>query len=286
MNLEIHCHNGSWHVSVPYCEPVLAVLRTVKAYLGQVRYFFERTGIRPESLRREDIFLYLEKTARELSVSRSFAAHLVSGLKLYYTALHPGITNPAGGIPLPKKNLQFPDVLSENEVGRLLNALSNIKHRFLLMMIYSAGLRVSEATGLRVKDLDFDRGMIKIRQGKGRKDRYVMLSGKVAEVYREYIRQYLVRDWLFPGASPDSRLTVRSAQAVFHKARESAGIAKDVSIHSLRHSFATHLLEQGTDIRYIQELLGHKSSRTTEIYTHISPRSIARVRSPIDGILD
>jgi site-specific recombinase XerD len=360
MELCINCQNGFWHVSVPYCEPILAVLRTIpgrrwnqdqkkwiipenlknaqqllnglyatklfdfiprtirpdnkensdkqtesmynqyedylryrnysprtiKLYRSQVKNFFERTGLRPESLRREDIFIYLEKTSKELAVSRSFVAHLVSGLKLYYDTLHPGITNPAGKIPLPKKKLQYPDVLSEAEVGRLLNALSNIKHRFLLMLIYSAGLRVSEAVGLCEKDLDFDRMMIKIRQGKGRKDRYVMISRKIAGVYQDYKKQVLVNDLLFPGAAAGSHLTVRSAQAIFHKACELAGITKDVSIHSLRHSFATHLLEQGVDLRYIQELLGHRSSKTTEIYTHISPRSIAHVRSPIDRILE
>lgn len=258
--------------------------RTVKVYCNQLKHFFEHTGIDEEKLAREDVCIYLEKVRTELNVSRSYVAHLVSGLKLYYDLVHPDKANPAAGIKLPKKSQRFPDVLSESEVKHLFDSLGNIKHKLLLMLIYSAGLRVSEAVSLRVQDLDFDRMMIKIRQGKGRKDRYVMLSELIQKTYLRYRDTVMVKSWLFPGTDPDTHLSIRSAQAVFHRAREKAGIQKDVSIHSLRHSFATHLLERGTDLRYIQELLGHKSSRTTEIYTHISPRSIAKVQSPLEHL--
>lgn len=192
--------------------------------------------------------------------------------------------NPAINIVLPKKQTRYPDVLSKEEVKRLFSVLSNIKHRFLLKLIYSAGLRVSEAVTLKITDLDFDRRMIHIRQAKGRKDRFVMLSAAAAVEYKGYRDNVLLKDWLFPGANPDCHLSIRSAQAVFSKAAERAKIAKEVSVHSLRHSFATHLLENGTDLRYIQVLLGHKSSRTTEIYTHVSKLDINRIKSPLDGL--
>lgn len=147
----------------------------------------------------------------------------------------------------------------------------------------SAGLRVSEAVTLKVTDLDFERHMIHIRQAKGGKDRFVMLADSIADFYMTYRENFLLKTWLFPGANPDTHLSIRSAQAIFFKAAESAGITKQVSIHSLRHSFATHLLENGTDLRYIQELLGHKSSRTTEIYTHVTKFDLNRIRSPLDG---
>ena len=152
------------------------------------------------------------------------------------------------------------------------------------MLIYSAGLRVGEAVTLKLDDLDFERSLIHIRQGKGKKDRFVMLSRTIRGTYQEYRACYPVKEWLFPGADITAHLSVRSAQSIFYNAAESAGIKKNVSIHSLRHSFATHLLENGTDLRYIQELLGHKSSRTTEMYTHVSNLDIRNILSPLDEL--
>lgn len=259
--------------------------KTIKTYTQHIEQFFQLSGLPEAALRHDDLALNVEKLRRDLGVSRSFIAQLVAALQLYYDVIHPALPNPARHIKLPKKQVRYPDVLSEDEVRRIFDAVSNLKHRLLLMLVYSAGLRVSEVVSLKTADLDFDRRMIKIRLGKGAKDRYVMLSPSIIHLYTKYRETILIRDWLFPGASPGTHLTVRSAQAVFYAAAEKAGIQKDVSIHSLRHSFATHLLEHGTDIRYIQELLGHKSSKTTEIYTHISPRSIAKVTSPLDRLL-
>ena len=255
--------------------------KTIKAYQRQVGLFFERTGLSPEKVRQEDIRLYIEKLQDLAGCSRSLFAHIISGLKYFYTGAP---LNPAVNIKLPKKQTKYPEVLSKAEVKRVLSAPLNIKHRFLLMLIYSAGLRVSEAVFLKVTDLDFDRGMIHIRQSKGRKDRYVMLSDSVKGFYETYRQKHLIKSWLFPGADPDEHLSIRSAQAIFSASVEKAGIKKRVSIHSLRHSFATHLLENGTDLRYIQELLGHKSSRTTEIYTHVTRFDLKRIKSPLDGL--
>ena len=259
--------------------------KTIKTYALHLERFFRLSGLPEAALLHDDLALYVEKLRRDLGISRSFLAQLVSSLQLYYDVIHPALPNPAKHIKLPKKEVRYPDVLSEDEVRRIFNAVSNLKHRLLLMLVYSAGLRVSEVVSLKTTDLDFDRRMIKVRQGKGAKDRYIMLSSSIEELYRQYRSSIMIRDWLFPGATPGTHLTARSAQAVFYAAAAKAGIMKDVSIHSLRHSFATHLLEHGTDIRYIQELLGHKSSKTTEIYTHISPRSIAKVTSPLDRIM-
>ena len=164
-------------------------------------------------------------------------------------------------------------------------AVSNLKHRALLMMIYSAGLRVGEAVRLRVEDVDSERRLLHVRQGKGRKDRYVMLSEVALESLRDYWRAYRPTKWLFPGQREGCHLHERTVEKILKQACQKAGIRKDISVHTLRHSFATHLLEAGIDLRYIQEMLGHKSSKTTEIYTHVSERNIAAIRSPLDEIM-
>ncbi len=257
--------------------------RTVEAYTNQIEWFFRRTGLAPEDVRSEDIILYLEKIKSIAGCSRSYAVQCVSALKCFYThGLILSRLNPAYKIPLPKKEHKYPDILSRDEVKTLLSTPENIKHKFLLTLIYSCGMRVSEAVSLKISDIDFSRKMIHIRKAKGAKDRFVMLSGKASELYSSYRRQVTVQDWVFPGADPGSHLNIRTAQAVFYQTCSKAGITKDVGIHALRHAFATHLLEDGVDLRYIQELLGHKSSKTTEIYTHVSRFDIKAIKSPLD----
>jgi len=170
-------------------------------------------------------------------------------------------------------------------VLRIFEAISNLKHRALLMMVYSAGLRVGEVVRLQVEDVDSERRLLHVGQGKGRKDRYVMLSEVALETLRDYWRAYRPRKWLFPGQREGRHLHERTVEKILKQACRKAGIRKDVSVHTLRHSFATHLLEAGIDLRYIQEMLGHKSSKTTEIYTHVSKRNIATIHSPLDGIM-
>lgn len=153
------------------------------------------------------------------------------------------------------------------------------------MITYSAGLRVSEVVRLKPENLDRARGLIHVQGAKGKKDRYTLLSNAVVAALDRYWRVRGPSAWLFEGASPGKPYSIRSAEAVFDQAVKRAGISKDVSIHSLRHSFATHLLESGVDLRYIQELLGHSSSKTTEIYTHVSQRRLGSIKSPIDDIL-
>jgi integrase/recombinase XerD len=152
-------------------------------------------------------------------------------------------------------------------------------------MTYSAGLRVSEVVRLRVEDIDPERKLVHVRQAKGRKDRFTLLSSAALEMLRNYARKYRPEGWLFTGDDEEKHISEHTAQRVFENACKSAGIKKHVSIHSLRHSFATHLLENGTDLRYIQELLVHSSSKTTEIYTHVSTRDVSRIESPLDRIM-
>jgi len=152
------------------------------------------------------------------------------------------------------------------------------------MLIYSAGLRVSEVVKLRPEDIDSDRKLIFIKGDKGRKDRYSILSDVVLDTLRQYYKEYRPNKWLFEGEIKEKHITIRTVQRIFESARHKSNIKKDVGIHSLRHSFATHLLESGVDLRYIQELLGHKSSKTTEIYTHVSNKFLGSITSPLDNL--
>lgn len=182
----------------------------------------------------------------------------------------------------PKKENKLPNVLSLLEVKLILEALQNIKHKAILYITYSSGLRVSEVVRLRLDDFDRDRKTLRIRQGKGRKDRYTLLSEIALEIVNRYCDQEKPVKWLFPGQQKECHLTERSVQKIFEHALIKSGIIKNVSIHSLRHSFATHLLEGGIDIRYIQELLGHQSIHTTQRYTHVSIKDARRIKSPLD----
>ena len=185
----------------------------------------------------------------------------------------------------PNRNQNLPMILSSDEIIKILITEKNPKHRLLLMLAYSSGLRVSEVVSLKKEHIDFSRQVIFIDQGKGRKDRYTMLSEKAAGFLRDYYKQFEIEKWVFPGQSGKKHLSIRSAQHVFDKAVRKAGIIKKISIHGLRHAFATHLLENGTDIRYIQDLLGHTSIRTTERYTQVARRSVLKIKSPLDDIL-
>ncbi len=178
----------------------------------------------------------------------------------------------------------MPVVLSKEEVAKILLALYNLKHKAILMLIYSAGLRVGEVVRLKIEDIDGKRMLIHVKGSKGRKDMHTILSLKALEILRQYWEKYKPVKWLFKGAKKGRHLSIRSVDKIFRNACNKAGIKKDASVHTLRHSFATHLLEGGTDLRYIQELLGHAHSRTTEIYTHVSTKSLGKIMSPLDTI--
>ncbi len=185
-------------------------------------------------------------------------------------------------IKRPKKDKKLPVVLSQEEIAKVFSSVTNIKHSAILMLTYSAGLRVGEVVRLKVEDIDAHRKLIHVHCAKGRKDRYTILSEVVLKVLVEYLKKYKPETWLFCGAHGGRHISTRTVQAIFEQAKEKAGIKKEVTVHSLRHSFATHLLEGGTDLRYIQELLGHRSSKTTEIYTHVSGKALGKIISPLD----
>lgn len=253
--------------------------RTRRAYLAHTRRLLDdaagaedlSTALRAHVLRR----------LRESGVSRSYHNQLISALRLFCSTV---LGQRVEELPLerPRRERRLPVVLSQDELRRFLAAVRNPKHLAILAVAYSAGLRVSEVVKLRPEDLDRDRGLLLVRGAKGRKDRSTLLSETALALVDRYLEGAHPGRWLFPGARPARHLSARSVQKVTAEARERAGIAKTITPHVLRHSFATHLLESGTDVRLIQELLGHASVRTTEIYTHVSQRHIQRIRSPLD----
>jgi site-specific recombinase XerD len=185
-------------------------------------------------------------------------------------------------IPLPRQPSKLPEILSQEEIRRLFDMIDNPKHRALLMTTYAAGLRVSEVVRLRVSDIDSDRGMIRVDQGKGAQDRYTLLSKRLLQELRRYWRIDRPRPWLFPSRRLNGPLSISCAQRLYIAARRRAGIAKQGGIHALRHAFATHLLEAGTDLHTIQRLLGHRHISTTMRYFHLAQRTLMANRSPLD----
>ncbi|MGD9678661.1 MAG: site-specific tyrosine recombinase/integron integrase [Vulcanibacillus sp.] len=258
--------------------------KTQKSYLGHIyrlSLFYKK---HPKEYNNEELQKYLLNLLHNEKKSHSYVNQAVSAIKFLYTVVLNKMINI--NLPRPKKEYKLPDVLSQKEVMSLLKSIVNDKHRAILFVTYSSGLRVSEVVRLKIKDIDSSRMMIHIRQGKGKNDRYVILSEVALVELRKYIKKYRPLDWIFPGPEIDKHLTERSVQKIFEKARDNAKIKKNVSVHSLRHSFATHLLEGGIDLRYIQELLGHRNIKTTEIYTHVSKKDISRIKSPLDQIID
>ncbi|MBI5729867.1 MAG: tyrosine-type recombinase/integrase [Ignavibacteriales bacterium] len=243
--------------------------KTIKSYTSCLRNFTSYFRPQhPRQINENDIKKYLLHLADSKHLSSSTINQHFNALRFLYVDLYKSPFR-IGTIPRPKKEKKLPDVLNEEEVVRIFNAVSNLKHRTMLMLAYASGLRVSEVVSLKVEDFDIDRNMIHIRGAKGKKDRYTLLPVSLKETLHRYWKEYNLgkSGWLFPGAKPNYHLAAQSIQHVFERSVRQAGITKPVSMHTLRHSFATHLLEHGTDLRYIQELLGHESSKTTEIYT-------------------
>ncbi|QNV58177.1 Tyrosine recombinase XerD [Paenibacillus polymyxa E681] len=234
--------------------------KTIKAYISQTERFF--AGLQgTEASINDAVVQKYALVLLEKGLSHAYVNQAISALKFYFRHV---LKQPkSADYVRPKKESKLPDVLSLNEVMHLLKAVKNPKHKAILYLTYTSGLRVSEVVRLRLEDCDRERKVLKVRQGKGRKDRQTLLSEAAFAVVEQYRGVEQPADWLFPGQREGRHLTERSAQKVFEKALAEAGIRKQVSIHSLRHSFATHLLENGIDLRYIQELLGHQSVRTT-----------------------
>ena len=258
--------------------------RTVQTYMNSLSVFFRFFRNQSvDSIGNEDLELFNRDYIIAKKYSASFQSQVVNAVKLFYAnrrnkKLDPNI------IYRPKQPRLLPNVLSKAEVKHILEALNNIKHRAMLSLIYACGLRRSELLDLRLHDVDSKRGLLIVRQAKGKKDRIVPLSEKILALLREHYKSAKPAKYLFEGEKRGERYSETSLQQVLKSALDKAGIKKPVTLHWLRHSYATHLLENGTDLRYIQELLGHNSSKTTEIYTHVTDNSLKKIKSPFDDL--
>jgi len=259
--------------------------KTQLAYVTQVARFAKYFGKSPELLGPEQIRAYLVHLIDNKHVSWSLFNQTTCGLRFLYRVTVPRDWH-VEQIPFPRQAKTLPVVLSLEEVARFFEAITNLKYRAILMTAYSAGLRTSEVIQLLVHDIDSQRMVIRIEQGKGQKDRYVMLSPKVLEFLREYYKVVRPKVWLFPGKEPNRPISITTVQKAAQRARLQSGLHKQVTVRALRHSFATHLLEAGANIRIIQVLLGHRSLQTTARYTHVSASTVCATRSPLDLLPD
>lgn len=256
---------------------------TIEAYIRRVAAFARHYGRSPEALGYEDVRSYLVHLVQQEHVCWSVYNQSLCALRFLYTVTL-GREGVVERIRYPRREKRFPVVLSLEEVSRLFAATSDVKHRALLMTTYAAGLRASEVVALRVADIDSQRMLLHVRQGKGRKDRSVMLSPRLLAELRHYWKVVRPVDWLFPGQIAGRPLDRNSVYRICVRGGRAAGLKKRVTVHTLRHSFATHLLEGGTDIRIIQALLGHRHLKTTTIYTQVSPTLIGATTSPLDRL--
>jgi site-specific recombinase XerD len=257
--------------------------KTIQDYVRCVARFARHFNCSPEHLGPEEIRAYLLYLYQERHASGSYLNLVRAALRfLYGVTLARNYAREA--IPTAKHARTLPVVLGLDELVRFFDAIGPLKHRAILMTAYAAGLRVSEVTQLRVDDIDSSRMVIRVRQGKGRKDRYVMLSHRLLEILRSYWKVTRPRGYLFPGAVLDHPVTVGAVENACSRACKAAGLNKHVTVHTLRHSFATHLLEAGTDLRTIQILLGHRSMSTTARYLHVATAALPNTQSPFDRL--
>jgi site-specific recombinase XerD len=257
---------------------------TRRIYLGHVRSFSRFFKRSPDELTVEHIQQYQYHLLRNKKIARSYFNVIAAALRFFYLVTLDRNWNIKRSIPYHKTGRRLPEILSQQELVRFFTAIRYLKHRAIVMTLYAGGLRVSEALHLRLSDIDSQRGVIRIEQGKGRKDRYVPLSPILLAILREYWKIFRPKTWLFPNPHEDKPLVTRTIWEVVRKASVAAGIRKKVRTHSLRHAFATHLMDKGVNIRIIQTLLGHRSLRTTELYTHVSKASLLDTKSPLDDL--
>ena len=259
--------------------------KTIACYLACMVHFVRHYGRSPDEMGEEEIRNYLYFLMKDKKVSQSSINQAYSAMKFFYETTMGRAWN---GIKIPrlKNRKKLPVVLSKDEVHGILECLGNLKHRAILGIIYSGGLRVGEATRLKISDIDSKRMMIRVQAGKGNKDRYTLLGKRALADLRQYWKAHRPVEWLFPGSESAKPITISSVERFFKRALNRAGIKKQATVHTLRHSFATHLLESGTDLYYIQRLLGHSSASTTSIYLHITGKDLGRIKSPIDLLED
>ncbi|GAB5416054.1 MAG: site-specific integrase [Crocinitomicaceae bacterium] len=256
---------------------------TIKAYTEALKVFTK--FVAPQQLNTitlKELELFNRKRIIDRGLSTSYQNQVINALKLYFSKFENKHFD-LSAIERPKEGYKLPIVLSLEETERLLQSIRNIKHKAMIVLIYSSGLRSGELINLRISDVDSNRMILSIRGGKGNKDRDVPLSKTALEILRLYYRTYRPINYLFNGAN-GGQYSPSSLRRIFSRAKNDAGILKKASLHTLRHSYATHLLESGVNLRYIQEILGHNSPKTTQIYTHVSSEGSRRVESPIEKI--
>ena len=248
------------------------------------KFLAAHPNIDPKDISEEQIITHVINTVKQHNYATKTQNQIINAIKFYYEKVL-GMKKREYWIPRPRKEFKLPVVASEEEIVRMLVATNNLKHQCIIGMLYSAGLRRGELTALRIADVDFDRYQVIVRGGKGKKDRISLLSERMAIALRKYIKEYQPTYWLFEGSDRKQYSGV-SIGVIVREAAKKAGIRKAISPHVLRHSFATHLMDKGTDTRYIQELLGHASLKTTAIYAHVSKKDLNKIVSPLDRIFD
>ncbi len=282
---------------IPNAEGI-ASIETFKRYLLSKRYSPNTINTYSDALKsfltfcntkaikdisNDDVITYNNDYLLKNKFSSSYQNQIVNAIKLFFKIVKESSIE-IDQIHRPKREKTLPNVLSKEEVRRILEAPTNLKHKTMLSLIYSCGLRCGELLALQPHHIDSKRNIVLLKNSKGKKDRIVPLSLKILELLRIYYKVYKPQTYLFEGQHPGTPYSDKSLQSVLKQALQKAGIKKPVTLHWLRHSYATHLLESGTDLRYIQELLGHNSSKTTEIYTHVSTKSIQHIKSPFDDL--
>lgn len=267
-----------WLKSKRYSE---STINTYKEALKSFFVFFNTVAI--AELTNEDVIKYNNEFILKKQLSASYQNQITNAIKLYFKTIKYTKIE-IDKIHRPKRAKVLPNVLSKEEVKTILEAHNNIKHKMMLSLIYSCGLRCGELLALKPIHIDSKRNIVVLKNAKGQKDRIVPLSPKILEMLRNYYKAFRPTTFLFEGQTAGMLYDSRSLQLVLKQALKKARITKPVTLHWLRHSYATHLLESGTDLRYIQELLGHSSSKTTEIYTHVSTKSIQQIKSPFDDL--
>jgi site-specific recombinase XerD len=275
---------------LPYLEKLFLLnysLNTIRTYHSLlVRFLNVHNDVGIETISAftsEEINLYHRSMLQSQTYSFSFINQSINAIKFYYQRVLGNFSMQFNQVERPEKARQLPTVLSKMEVAAILKATENLKHRCLMQLLYAGGLRISEVINLKLTDVQSERNLLLIRGGKGKKDRTTLLSQKLLLSLREYYKAYRPKVWLFEGQG-GGQYTTESIRNVFNACKIRAGIKSKATPHTLRHSFATHLLEQGTDLRYIQSLLGHRSSKTTEIYTHITNHALEKITSPLDNL--
>lgn len=258
-------------------------VRTEKSYLYHLDLFLDYVSSSKITSINENVLLnYFDHLKKSKNFSYSSVKQALASVRFLFLDVLKKEINFDFFIKI-KKPESLPNILTKEEVKNLINSIKNIKHKAIISTIYSCGLRISEVVNLKLQDIDSNAMTVKIVNSKGKKDRVVMLSEKLLELLRTYFKQYKPREFLFEGQN-GGKYSTRSIQQIFNRAAAKVKIKKRVSVHTLRHSFASHLLDNGTDIRFIQELLGHKHLSTTQIYTHINPVSVKKIKSPFDSI--